>query len=148
MFFEFFCTGQTENNDNNTHNGHPYILRRSCSCWTMDDDARRDRPPASFDYQIYIQHINKPRLVSELNFFQTFFDCLFTEFPNEGGRKPRQPPPRQRRTGLILIYWILGDEGNWVKWWGCIKSCSVSCSSRAYFWCGLADVKVQYFCEC
>jgi hypothetical protein len=43
MFFDFFCTGQTDNNNNNnTHNGHQYILGRRCSCWTMDDDARRD----------------------------------------------------------------------------------------------------------
>jgi hypothetical protein len=44
----------------------------------------------------------------KIDFFQIFFEFLFTEFQNEGGRNPRRPrrrmprrPPR-RRTGLIL----------------------------------------------
>jgi hypothetical protein len=44
--------------------------------WTTTHDA--PRPPASFDSQIDIdvQHINKPRLVSKLNVFQTFLNFL------------------------------------------------------------------------
>jgi hypothetical protein len=36
-------------------------------------------------------------------FFSNFFWNFFTEFQNEGGRKPPQPP-RRRRAGLILLY--------------------------------------------
>jgi hypothetical protein len=81
--------------------------------WTTTHDAtRRDatRPPASFDSQTYIQHINKPRLVSKLICFQTFFELFFTEFQNEGGRKARRPPPPRRRTGLILLYRTSGER--------------------------------------
>jgi hypothetical protein len=63
----------------------------------MDDDARRDRPGASFDSQIYHQTSTCLKIV----FFKLF--QFFTESLNEGGRKPRRPPPRQR-TGLILLY--------------------------------------------
>jgi hypothetical protein len=38
--------------------------------WTTTHDVTR--LPASFDYRIYIQHINKPLLVSNLIFFKLF----------------------------------------------------------------------------
>jgi hypothetical protein len=79
VFFDFLCTGQTENNDNNTHNRHRYILRRRCSCWTMTHDATAHLIRFSD-----IQHINKPRLVSKLNSFQTFFDFFSRNFKMRG----------------------------------------------------------------
>jgi hypothetical protein len=47
--------------------------------------------------------------------FPTFFDFFFTEFQNEGGRKPRRRPPRRRRTGLILLYRII-KISIWYPW--------------------------------
>jgi hypothetical protein len=52
--------------------------------------------------QIFVEHINKPRLVSKMIFFD--FLIFFKELQNEGGRKPRRPP--RQRTGLILLYII------------------------------------------
>jgi hypothetical protein len=77
------------------------------------------RPPASFDSQIYIHTAHQQTTTCfKIDFFQTFFDFFFTEFQNEGGRKPRQPPrrrpprrrPPRRRTGLILLYRMTSDN--------------------------------------
>jgi hypothetical protein len=65
------------------------IYVRQTVLWTTTPDERRDSPPRSI-----LRYINKPRLVSKLIFFQTFFESFSTEFQNDGGRKPRLPPQR------------------------------------------------------
>jgi hypothetical protein len=72
----------------------------------MNGRRRTTRPPASFDSQIHQQTTTCLKIV----FFSNFFEFIFTEFQNEGGRKPRRPPRTTTNRFDFIIQNKLGNR--------------------------------------